>query len=397
MQPDEPQSHLQQPDGRMPYEAVYRLADDSEKAFMPTTSWWKARQWLIGRTTIFPRQRVNTEIRWRDLQSGDQHTLMTAHNAEPSDLRDALIKLDTLLGAEHATHGLAWLDDLHFDILCDDYHDAMLAQHNPYAFDHRLEHQLHADDLRDQILDFANRAGIPHTADHLAGIDAAIASHDFHNHELPRSTWLDDAVNRADQILHQQKTLGLRVNYPRPDNPRHIIHAGRDEIDPRNPWYAEDHLTINRDGGSGAQITPIGRFRTCQDLIDTLRNHATDPWTNGNKVVPQRITPQAARGLRDFDRNLTALAEDLNFYRQLRIDLAARQPHRLVVRQTANRATGLDAALDTARSSAVASPKPPPPTPGTQTGSADAARERAQLRRRRANRQPHPQRRRPHL
>ncbi|ATL67383.1 hypothetical protein CRH09_15430 [Nocardia terpenica] len=360
----------------MPYEAIYTVRGRGEQSYMPVTSWWKARQWLIEQTCTHPGERVDVDITWQDLRRGGKYTLMSGRNADPGALRDELTRLDTLLGGRRQIDGTVWVDELHYEVLCDDYRDQMLAQHNPWGFRHRFEHQLRADDLRDQILDFAHRAGINHSADHLAVIDAAVTRANLYALEPADRTWLDDIVDHAEYSLRQRKNDGVHVEYPNPNSPVSTIRVGQDNNDTTRPWYAEEHTVVGHDGRSGTRITSLGRYHTCQDLIDSLPRHDTGHRHRSESTAAQPIRARATATLRRFDGDITALQNDLNTCRQLRSCITTRRPFTVT--------TGSDRAETSTLTADPAVPRNSQPKPhATQLPEAELPRPMAETQHRR--------------
>ncbi|WP_216895618.1 hypothetical protein [Nocardia alni] len=363
----------------LPYTATYR-PHGRLKSHERLTSWWQAREWIRDTTYRYPSTAADIEISARDIHTGTQHVLMTAEHADPIKLRTELTRLDQLLGARRNLDGKPWLDELCADVLADEYHKVLAAQSNPWGMRHRFEHQLRADDLRDQYLDFATRAAIPSPADLLASIDHTVRTTNLYAIEPATTSWLDDTVTHAEQAPVAVKDAGLSTHYRAPDDSAVTIVAGWNIIHGDTPWYAETRIAVENNGWISTHTGPSGHYATCAELMAALQQHAgtgaTDP--GSARAVPANV----AATLWDFEGQLADLTDDLTATQHIRQTIRSDEPYRLtssgsVESQADGRKQLNSTALEQDHSHLQGESK-----------LIDQNRERAKHRRQRANRQP---------
>ncbi|QBS44913.1 hypothetical protein [Nocardia sp. CS682] len=183
------------------YIATYnRTGADAELA--THTSWWKAREWVRDHAIEDTDTLVDLAISAHDLVSGKRCVLTTATAAPAADVLTELDRLTAVLGGAREPDGKEFVDDLHYEILCDDYQAAMTAANHPDAEVRRFEHKLCADDLRDQTLDFARSIGRQDAVETLASIDHT-ARTDTAGNATPHVSWLDQITDHAERAREQ--------------------------------------------------------------------------------------------------------------------------------------------------------------------------------------------------
>ncbi|MFF0494581.1 hypothetical protein ACFYTQ_36655 [Nocardia sp. NPDC004068] len=313
--------------GAVAYEASYARVGDTEARRIPATSWWQARHWLSEQVAALPDQQLRVEISCQEVQFGDQRVVMTAQRIRPTELLAELVRFDDLLNAWHEPRGLPWLDELRVDVLLEEYSTASAAAQNPWDVEHRFEHRLRADDLRDQIRDFAAHADIEDAPRRLAEADANLASTNPYAIEPLGRTWLDDLVDRAARRLRQHTDRGIAIEYPHPGDPASTIHAGYRDTSITTPWYAEEHLLLTSDGETWTQILPIGNYGSHHELVNALRQHAKDLRHVTEDVIAQQVPLASLAALRSHEDTLAQLTDDLGVCRQLRANVAAQRAH----------------------------------------------------------------------
>ncbi|MFF3569238.1 hypothetical protein ACFYXQ_15820 [Nocardia jiangxiensis] len=372
----------------LPYTAMY--APDGRPALRQAcTSWWQAREWIRDNTYTHPKTPVDIEIRARDTHTGDERVLMSAHHAEPSALRAELTRVDRVLGGGREVDGKPWIDELSAEILADGYHKALQTQLNPWGAHLRFEHQLHADDLRDQYLDFTTHAGINSGAEHLAEIDDAIHGANLYGEEPAGRSWLDEAITYARHLPGNLEQLGVDTHYQAPDDPAIMIAAGRSMIYGETPWYAEVRIAADHGGWVSGDRAPAGRYATCGELMTALQQYGTSESASGNwHFVPAEV----ASALWGFDNQLTELNDNLVAAQHICHGIRTSQAYQLRCSQTtepnstaqpANSTTAEPNRSPTAEANHSPTAEPPDPSKAVNRN-----RERARQRRQRTNRQP---------
>ncbi len=379
----------------LPYTATY-TAKDQLTVHGTFTSWWRARKWIRDNTYTHPSRPATIEITGRDNHTGNQHALTAADDTDPTALRAELTRLDRLLGGRRQSDGKPWLDELCADILVDEYRENFAAQLNPWEVRHRFEHQLRADDLRDQYVDFAVRAEIPTAADPAEAVDDALYARNLYAAEPTDTSWLDDIVTFAEQLPGQLKELGVDIRYQAPDDPAVTIAAGWSVVHGDKPWYAEVRITQEDGGWIGTGECPSGRYATCGELITALQQYGTDRPHPADHSGMQPVPSEVAARLWGFDSQLTELADDITTTKAIRSRIRAREPYQLTCSRTET--PGPDSRKQTT-SPARDRTQTEPSTPQDQSKTVEQNRQRAHQRRQRANRQPQmrtpPRRRRP--
>lgn len=323
------------------YLTSYRADNTTHWESLP--SWSTARRWLCDHASATaPGTRVDVTITGPDPLSGAAaRPLMTGTDLTAGELVDRLRRLDGLLGAaaipaDPATH--SWLDDLRYDVLCDAYRDTLIDHANPWAVGRRFEHYLRADDLHTDIVDYFNRAGLNHThrsvesgeeqpdivEARLAEIRRDVRLSDIDWFTPPRaSTWLDEAVEEAQQLLDSVTRSGLALSYTDPTYTGQLTVAGFDG----EQWYIQRAHT-GEDGRTVIHDTPPARYRSCDELLYTAKTFVV---VDGTQPSPDAVTIPAAvvAQLHDFERDLTALADNVTTVNELRDAIRSGRPYTL--------------------------------------------------------------------
>ncbi|RJO67949.1 hypothetical protein D5S18_34170 [Nocardia panacis] len=321
----------------LPYRARIKPAEDTEAIEKHTTSWWLAREWLSDISCVYPEQVVDVEIAWYDQHSGEWRNLIEGSGVGTEDLRVELADLDRLLGGRRTLDPKPWLNDLVNDVLSDEYRAALVEQNNPWAStEHRIEHRLHADDLRDQILEFA---GVEHAADHLADIDTSVKEMNHFALEPQTGTWVDQMSRTAEYAFRQSEREVVRVNYhPDPTQPDYAIHAGYSNVDSENPWYAEEQISWKAEGKRLIEIRLLGRFNDLPALVQELQTYRIDGVGAGSQSIPASILDR----LSNFDRYLIECADMAGNSKRLADGIRARAPYVVAARGDSVRGTRVD-------------------------------------------------------
>ncbi|MEV6558295.1 hypothetical protein AB0M22_21460 [Nocardia sp. NPDC051756] len=303
------------------YMATYSRAASATGDLGVHTSWWKAREWVRERAVADDDTPVDLSVAAHDVVSGKRRLLNTATAIPAAEVVTELDRLTMVLGGACERDGKEFVDDLHYDVLCDDYQAAMIAARHPGAGTRRFEHKLCADDLRDRILDFATSLGRQDTVAELADIDRT-ARQDVAFWTAPSFSWLDQIADHSEQAREQASRQGIDVHFPHADDSTRIIQAGHSPVQNLDPWYGRQlRLTQLGDEHTG-ELHEIGRYGSCEELLTALQNHtsAMDPGPPG--VVPVEV----ARRLRKFDQQLRELDTNLATSRIVRNAIRSGQP-----------------------------------------------------------------------
>ncbi|WP_405166466.1 hypothetical protein OG203_16065 [Nocardia sp. NBC_01499] len=287
------------------------------------TSWWKAREWVRERAVADADTPVDLTVAAHDVVSGKRRLLTIATAIPAAEVVTELDRLTTVLSGARERDGKPFVDDLHYEVLCDDYQAAMISARHPDAGTLRFEHKLYADDLRDQTLDFATSLGRQDTVAELADIDRT-ARRDVVFLPAPGSSWLDQITDHAEQAHQQLDWQGIEIHYPHPHDPTLIIQAGHTPVHHANRWYGHQlRLTQLGDAHTG-ELHQIGRYNSCEELLTALQYHTntTDPGHDGESRVPADVTAR----LREFDQQLRELGTNLATSRTIRVAIRSGQP-----------------------------------------------------------------------
>ncbi|MFJ4649684.1 hypothetical protein ACIP5Y_00255 [Nocardia sp. NPDC088792] len=374
------------------YLTSYRAAGTTTQ-WESLPSWSTARRWLCDHAAATaPDTRVDITITGPDPLSGAAaRPLMTGTDLTAGELIDHLHRLDGLLGAaaipaDPAAH--SWLDDLRYDVLCDAYRDTLIDHANPWAVGRRYEHYLRADDLHTDIVDYADRAGLNHTHRgtesgeeqpdivdaRLAEIRREVRRCDIDWFTSPRaSTWLDEAVEEAQQLLDSVTRSGLAVSYSDPTDTGQLTVAGFDG----EQWYIQRTRT-GEDGRTTIHDTPPARHRSCDELLHTTTVFAV---ADGTRPAPDAVTIPATvvAQLHDFERDLAALADNVTTVRELREAIRTGRPYTLSRRQpaeTSQRRARTAISRDANRTTLTDTPDSEKPTPPVQPAKEPRAKRR---------------------
>ncbi|MFB8279550.1 hypothetical protein [Nocardia colli] len=306
------------------YIATYTREGSAAGDLGARTSWWKAREWVRERAVADTDTSIDLTIAAHDVVSGKRRLLTTATAIPAAQVVTELDRLTTVLGGACERDGKEFVDDLHYDVLCDDYQAAMIAARHPGAGTRRFEHKLCADDLRDRILDFATSLGRQDTVAELADIDRT-ARQDVAFCTAPNFSWLDQIADHTEQARQQLSRQGIDVHYPHTHDPTLIIQAGHSPVHNLDPWYGRQlRLTHLSDEHTG-ELHRIGRYRTCEELLTALQNHTstTDP---AHDRPPSAVPAEVITRLREFDRQLRELDISLVTSRAIRTAIRSGQP-----------------------------------------------------------------------
>lgn len=308
-------------------------------AWQSLPSWSTARRWLTGQAAATAADTVvDVTITGPDPFSGaPARPLMTGTGLSAAELGDQLRHLDELLGAASVpvdAPAQTWLDDLRYDVLCDAYRDTLIDHANPWAVSRRFENYLRADDLYAEIVDYADRAGLHRAASdpdhgtdqpdvvasHLADIQDGVRRSNVDWTTPPRTnTWLDEAVDNAQQRLDVVACGGLRLMYAIPAEAGRVVEVGFDQ----DRWYLQ-YVQSSNDGTTVIRDTPPESFSSCDELIDRTALFASSPAQDR----PQHAaSSQSVAGqLRAFEAELSQLQHDVSTLRQLRDAIRAGKP-----------------------------------------------------------------------
>ncbi|WP_405165600.1 hypothetical protein OG203_11170 [Nocardia sp. NBC_01499] len=288
------------------------------------TSWWKTREWVRERAVADGEAAVDLTIAAHDVLSGRRRLLSTATAIPAADLVTELDRLTTVLGGAREPDGKPFVDDLHYEVLCDDYQAAMVAASHPDAAVLRIEHKLLADDLRDQTLDFAASIGRQDAVAQLAGIDRT-ARQDGADVAAPGSSWLDQITDHAERTREQVRGQGIEVHYPHAHDPTLIVRVGRSPVHQLDPWYSEQLRLTQLGGEHTGEIHPIGRYSSCEELLTALENHTTTT-SPGRDAHPGAVPAEVVARLREYDRQLRELDTNLATSTSIRTAIRSGQP-----------------------------------------------------------------------
>ncbi|MEV6276665.1 hypothetical protein [Nocardia sp. NPDC051832] len=363
------------------YFASYYQHDPEEVAFGQLTSWWRARNWLYDQSVQHPDGLVDVEIVALDYVSGAESRLLSGRGVTDDDLRTELDQLTETLGGERAPDGKPFVDDLHYDVLTDLYTDAVTAANHRHAGRYRFEHKLHADDLRDQTLDFAAHIG-RNATDHLATIDNA-AQRRAATTPASTTSWLDTAVHDAHTERHRLDEHAFSIQYPASAEPRCAVRVGWNPSDPERPWQAEELRHTGNDDHTG-ELTPIGRYRTPGELVDNLKQWSAGRYGDHDGAQLH----YAARRLYDWQHRITKHDTQIASSERIRDAIRAGTPHK--IRPIRPSQSGGETEI-------ASLPKAQPPVHDTQTTPPAVQADHQQAARQRRKRlQRQPRRNRPH-
>ncbi|KAA8877335.1 hypothetical protein F3087_45005 [Nocardia colli] len=288
------------------------------------TSWWKAREWVRERAVTDSDTAVDMTVAAHDVVSGKRHLLNTATAIPATELVTELDRLAAVLGGARERDGKPFVDDLHYDVLCDDYRASMIAARHPRTGIRRFEHKLYTDDLRDQTLDFAAGIGRQGTVEELAGIDRT-ARQDGADLAAVGSSWLDQIAEHAERARERLFAQGIEVHYPHAHDPTLLIQAGHSPVDDVDPWYGwQLRLTQLGDEHTG-ELHQIGRYRSCEELLTALQNR-TSTTGPAYDATPDVVPAEVATMLREFGRQLRELDTNVATSATLRTAIRSGQP-----------------------------------------------------------------------
>ncbi|MGX1778376.1 hypothetical protein ACWIGW_40155 [Nocardia brasiliensis] len=313
------------------YIATYSRTDSDASVLTAHTSWWKAREWISDRSSGDDEAPIEISIAAHDVVSGRRQMLTATIGAIPAtEVKTQLNNMTTVLGGTRERDGKEFVDDLHYEVLCDDYHAAMTAANHPGAGSRRIEHKLCADDLRDQLLDFATTIGRQDAVETLADIDRGIRKNASQG-TAQDLTMFDEIANHAQHARDQLAWQGINAHYTLDKDPTRIVHVGRSPVEHLAPWYGEVLWLSDPENGHTGEMRPIGRFFSCEALIGALENHAftTGPSTSHPSPVPADVVRQ----LREFDQNLRDLDTNLQTSTTIRAAVRSAQPVHLTSRR----------------------------------------------------------------
>ncbi|MCU1642980.1 MAG: hypothetical protein JWN03_3255 [Nocardia sp.] len=320
------------------YLTSYRTAGHTT-TWQSLPSWSTARRWLIDQAAATaPETGVDITITGPDpLIGAAARPLMTGTGLTARELGDQLRHLDQLLGTAAIPvdpYAQSWLDDLRYEVLCDAYRDTLTEHANPWAVGRRFEHYLRADDLYTDIVDYADRAALHHSEEddpgeerhdtveyRLADIRQDIRQNDIDWGTAPRtSTWLDEALDQAQQRLDDFARGGLTLNYPDPTQTGHFTEIGFDH----DQWYIQ-HIHTGADGRTRLYDTPPTPYSSCDELFDSTAAFVatSDPSPAPDASIPESIISE----LRTFDSELTSLHRDLATVRELHDAIRVGSPY----------------------------------------------------------------------
>ncbi|APA96720.1 hypothetical protein NS506_02658 [Nocardia seriolae] len=330
------------------YLTSYRAAGAATR-WKSLPSWSTARRWLIDQTTATaPDTGVDITITGPDPRSGAAaRPLMTGTGLSARELGDQLRHLDELLGTTQIPVDPSpqpWLDDLRYDLLCDAYRDTLIDQANPWAVGRRFEHYLRADDLHTHIVDYADRAalsraeGSPNTEEEqpdivesrLDEIRQDVRQSDIDWTTPPRAiTWLDEAVDEAEQRFDTFIRDGLTLCYANPEQPGHLTTIGFDD----DHWYVQ-HGQVGQDGRTIVYDTPAKSYRSCDELLSGTATSVVDlaPVPPSRVAIPDMIASE----LRAFERDWASLKHGIATVRELRDAIRTGRPYILRGPQSSN-------------------------------------------------------------
>ncbi|MEV0246866.1 hypothetical protein AB0H76_09795 [Nocardia sp. NPDC050712] len=367
--------HEREASSGLVYFAFYFQPDLKEVTFGQLTSWWRARNWLDDQSVQHPDGLVDVEIVALDCVSGVEYRLLSGQDIAEDDLHAELDQLTEILGGEREPDGKPFVDELHYDVLTDLYIDAVTAANHPHVGQYRLEHKLHADDLRDQTLDFATRIGLNAT-DHLATLDHT-ALRRAATTATPATSWLDTAVHDAHIERQRLDEHAFSIQYPACTEPRCAVRVGWNPSDPERPWQAEELRQTGSNDHTG-ELTPIGRYRTPGELVDNLERWSAGRYDDHDGAHLH----YAARRLYDWQHRITKHDTQIDSSTGIRDAIRAGAPHKIRTSQLPR--SGMHTETATPAEASLPVHETPTSSPASQADHQQASRQR----RKRAPRQP---------
>ncbi|PXX53442.1 hypothetical protein DFR70_12753 [Nocardia tenerifensis] len=302
------------------YFATYQRSDSDDPAFAHLTSCWKAREWLYQQSVNHPdEERLTVDIRAVDYVSGAETMLMTGAGISSEELRDELDRLTDILGGERELDGKPFVDELHYDILVDDYTDAVTAANHPHASVLRFEHKLHADDVRDQTLDFAFHLGL-NASDRLTDADnTALVRH--RTTPAPPTSWLDNAADYTAWSRERLQENAFGIRYLASKGSRCEIRFRWTPLDPERPWYAEEFRFTEQDANTGV-VTSIGRYRSPGELAFAVKTWSAARYSDNDAAQLHYATRRAY----DWQHRLDRADDNTNTAQRIRESVRHREP-----------------------------------------------------------------------
>ncbi|MQY28904.1 hypothetical protein [Nocardia aurantia] len=356
----------------------YRVTWCDTGSSEPNTIWRTSFQTARERIVTGTRDAaglVDARITMSHPRTGADHLLFEAHAVTGAQLHHELSAIDDTFRAPGAPPGPSWLNDATYHALVGDYEYTVAAIHEPALSDQLVENIIRRDDLRVQILLYAQAADIHNAAPTLDKIDGNPPRPSFWENQ----PWLDDLTAIAERHLMTVRSQGIQ---------RHLdlgagteIRVGMSPVG-TEPWYIDrwDYTADALD--RAAQITHLGRFQTYGDLIaaidgpDGVAAHARVHQPLGNIDLP----PELRTALAEFDYETNHLVRVVQAAHSLRATIRDQSPYLLSSDRTA-----------IARTATQRQPPPRPDPPGTTgPGLSHSAGSAPLQRRQQARRQPPP-------
>ncbi|MEV6276664.1 hypothetical protein [Nocardia sp. NPDC051832] len=311
--------------GPLAYFASYReLFCHNNDSFTLHTSWWHARRWLGQQAQTHPGNRyAAAEIVAVDCLSGKHYPLIDANATTNAELAAEMAHLNRLLSDYPAADG-----QLHaavrYDELAAAYLAAFTAANHPGASAHRIEHRLHADDLRDQALDLAARLGVP-SADHLAALDRDIAER-ARNTPAPASGWLDACAHKYRADRQRPGQAGFFIRYRISRGAPVALQIGWNPTNPQRPWQGQE-IRLSRDGTPTGHRRAIGEFSSLNELLRSVEQRCRSTYLGGSGAVH----PYASRRLHEWNDYLAEIEHASKTSAAIRDAIQAGKPYELIL------------------------------------------------------------------
>ncbi|MEV0246865.1 hypothetical protein AB0H76_09790 [Nocardia sp. NPDC050712] len=310
--------------GPLAYFAFYReLFCHDDDSFTVHTSWWHARQWLGQQAQTQSSDRyVAAEIVAVDCLSGKRYPLIEANATTNAELAAEMTYLNRLLSDFLAAEGPMHAE-VRYDELAGAYLEAFIAANHHDAGLHRIEHRLHADDLRDQALDLAARLGVP-AADHLSVLDHDTAER-ARTTPAPPTGWLDACTHRFRTDRQRPGSAGFFIRYRLSTGAPTAIQLGWDPTKPQRPWQGQE-VRLGRDGAPNGRHRAIGEFSSLGELLQNVENWCQPTYPGQSSAV--RL--YAARRLKEWSDHLAELERATTTSAAIRDALQTGKPYELI-------------------------------------------------------------------
>ncbi|MGW5383893.1 hypothetical protein [Nocardia sp. NPDC003963] len=270
-----------------------------------------ARQWLLDQSwTLNPDAIVGSAIYRPDPVTGAQRLCWQTHAMTVAEHVAQLERIATLSPRVRRSSD-DYLNTKRIDSLRTDYLVASQQLNDPGAADPAFETALHRDNLRTQLLDFAQSTGrLEQATRSVKEIDQWSRPVRLTDLDRTYTPYLDEAIGRAEQHLAELKFQGVWTS---------ISDGTGTGLDPRIGWTSDDYSPYQWIYQSiDTNSIPLYTDKKYATLTDLLANH------------PEH-SPAAADILREFDSDL----------KQAQTNATVAQAYRDSVRTSSPMPTGL--------------------------------------------------------